>query len=64
MGKPVRTRKVFQKTDQGAKTQAVLMSLLRAAELQGQNPIEVVVCLAKSIIGDDVATEDAFKMAT
>ena len=49
MRKPVLTRKVSpqNRSAQGAKTQAILMSLFRTAELQGQNPIEIVLANAK-----------------
>jgi transposase len=65
MRKPVLTRKVSQqnRSEQGAKTQAILMSLLRTAELQGQNPIEAVLCLAKSAIAGNKVHDVPFKMA-
>jgi hypothetical protein len=52
MRKPVLVRKVSQqnRSDEGAKTQAVLMSLFRSAELQGQNPIETILDMAKMAI--------------
>jgi transposase len=42
MRKPVLTRKVSQqnRSEHGANTQAILMTLLRSAELQGDNPVE------------------------
>ncbi len=65
MRKPVITRKVSQqnRSEQGAKTHAIFMSLFRTAELQGQNPIEVILCLAKSAIADSVVTDGALKLA-
>lgn len=65
MRKPVLTRKVSQqnRSEHGAKTQAILMSLFRTAELQGHNPIEVVLSLAKSAITDDAETEVPLKLA-
>jgi len=65
MRKPVITRKVSQqnRSEQGAKTQAVLMSLFRTAELKGQNPIEVVLCMAKSALADNAFDQEPFKMA-
>jgi transposase len=65
MRKPVLTRKVSQqnRSEQGAKTQAILMSLFRTAELQGQNPIEVVLSLAKSAIDNDAVKEESLKLA-
>ena len=52
MRKPVLVRKVSQqnRSNDGAKTQAVLMSLFRSAELQGQNPIETILDMAKMAI--------------
>jgi hypothetical protein len=45
----VLTRKVSQqnRSEQGAKTHAVLMTLFRSAELQGKNPVETVLSLLK-----------------
>lgn len=65
MRKPVLTRKVSQqnRSEQGAKTQAILMSLFRTAELQGKNPIEAVLSLAKSAIDDNVVKEESLKLA-
>jgi transposase len=65
MRKPVITRKVSQqnRSEQGAKTHAILMSLFRTAELQGQNPIEVVLCLAKSAIAGSAVKEVPLKRA-
>ncbi|MFH1125113.1 MAG: IS66 family transposase [Pseudomonadota bacterium] len=65
MRKPVLARKVSQqnRSEQGAKTQAILMSLFRTAELQGQNPIEVVLSLAKSAIADNTVNEVSLKLA-
>lgn len=65
MRKPVLTRKVSQqnRSEQGATTQAILMSLFRTAELQGQNPIEVVLCMAKSAITDSAVNEEFLKLA-
>jgi hypothetical protein len=52
MRKPVLTRKVSQqnRSKQGAKTHAVLMTLFRSAELQEKNPVETILTLAKTII--------------
>jgi transposase len=65
MRKPVLTRKVSQqnRSEYGAKTQAILMSLFRTAELQGQNPIEVVLSLAKSAMIDSAVNERSLKLA-
>jgi hypothetical protein len=65
MRKPVLTRKVSQqnRSAQGAKTQAILMSLFRTAELQGQNPIEAALSLAKSAIVNGAVKENSLKLA-
>lgn len=60
MRKPVLTRKVSQqnRSEQGAKTHAVLMTLFRSAELQGKNPVETVLTLAKAKITKAQAPEN------
>ena len=65
MRKPVLTRKVSQqnRSEQGAKTQAVLMTLFRSAELQGKTPVETVLSIAKAAIGTEIAPEEYFKLA-
>ena len=65
MRKPVLTRKVSQqnRSEQGAKTHAVLMTLFRSAELQGKNPVETVLSIAKAAIGNDIAPEQYFQLA-
>jgi len=65
MRKPVLTRKVSQqnRSDQGAKTQAILMSLFRTAELQGQNPIETVLDSAKLSLNSQMQPPESFKLA-
>jgi hypothetical protein len=65
MRKPVLTRKVSQqnRSDQGAKTQAILMSLFRTAELQGQNPIEIVLANAKRALISQSQAEETLKLA-
>lgn len=52
MRMPVLTRKVSQqnRSDDGARAQAMLMSLFRSAELQKLNPVEHVLQLAKAAI--------------
>jgi hypothetical protein len=52
MRKPVLTRKVSQqnRSAQGANTQAILMTLLRTAELQGANPVESLLANAKNAL--------------
>lgn len=53
MRNPVLTRKVSQqnRSKDGAKTQAILMTLFRSAQLQGLNPIETVRTMTKIAIG-------------
>jgi transposase len=65
MRKPVLTRKVSQqnRSEQGAKTQAILMTLFRSAELQGKNPVETALSLAKASIGKQMAPEQELKQA-
>ena len=65
MRKPVLTRKVSQqnRSAQGAKTQAILMSLFRTAELQGQNPIEIVLANAKMALNPHSQTGEPLKWA-
>jgi transposase len=65
MRKPVLTRKISQqnRSEQGSKTQAVLMSLFRSAELQGKNPVETVLALAKASIGEEMVPEHELKLA-
>ncbi len=65
MRKPVLTRKVSQqnRSEQGAKTHAVLMTLFRSAELQGKNPVETVLSLAKTIIGKATVAEQELDLA-
>lgn len=65
MRKPVLTRKVSQqnRSDHGAKTQAILMSLFRTAELQGQNPIEIVLANAKMALNPQSQTGEPLKWA-
>jgi len=52
MRKPVLTRKVSQqnRSEDGAQTQSILMSLFRSAELCGLNPVENILSTAKSIL--------------
>lgn len=60
MRKPVMTRKISQqnRSEQGAKTQAVLMSLFRSAELQGLNPVETILSNAKNAIDYNILIEE------
>lgn len=59
MRKLVLTRKVSQqnRSEQGAKTHAVLMTLFRSTELQGKNPVETGLSNAKAIIDNETQPE-------
>lgn len=52
MRPPVLTRKVSQqnRSDDGAKTQSILMTLFRSAQLQGHNPVEIILSSAKNAL--------------
>lgn len=52
MRKPVAARKVCQqnRSQNGAETHAILLSLLRTAELQGQDPVRFVIGLTQAAI--------------
>ncbi|MBW2663929.1 MAG: IS66 family transposase [Deltaproteobacteria bacterium] len=65
MRKAVLARKVSQqnRSEQGVKVQAILMTLFRTAELQGQNPVETVLNAAKSTIESKNASIGYFKKA-
>lgn len=65
MRKAVMCRKVSQqnRSEKGAVTQAVLMTLFRTAELQKQNPVETVLALAKLAIEKEKSEQLLFKLA-
>lgn len=65
MRKPVLARRVSQqnRSAQGAYTQAVLMTLLRSAELQGANPVENLLAIAKNALTAKTPSELAYKIA-
>ena len=65
MRKPVLTRKVCQqnRSAQGAKSQAILMTLFRTAELQGKNPMEAILSLAKSFVQNKHGQDLNLKLA-
>ena len=52
MRNPVLTRKVSQqnRSKDGAKTQAILMTLFRLAQLQDHNPVEIVLSIVKKTL--------------
>lgn len=65
----VHTRKVCQQNRslEGAKTHAIFLSLFRSAQLQGLNPVEYVLQLARAAISGESITDtiapDQFKKA-
>ena len=65
MRKPVLTRKVSQqnRSEHGAKTQAILMTLLRSAELQSVNPVETLLDNAKNALTAKIPSMLAYKIA-
>lgn len=65
MRKPVLTRKISQqnRSERGAKTQAILMTLFRSAELQGDNPIETIFAAAQSAIASKTPVQNYCKSA-
>jgi transposase len=52
MRPPVLARKVSQqnRSDEGAQTQSILMTLFRSAHLQGHNPVEIILSTAKKAL--------------
>ena len=66
MRKPAINRKISHqnRSNMGAKTQAILMTLFRSAELQKLNPVDVVLAMAKQSIDEKASIENSFKMAT
>lgn len=65
MRKPAINRKISHqnRSNRGAETQAILMTLFRSAELQKLNPVEVLLAMAKQSIDENAALENDFKMA-
>ncbi len=65
MRKPVLTRKISQqnRSEQGAKTQAIFMTLLRSAELQGLNPVEALLSYTKSALEARTPSDITYKIA-
>lgn len=68
MRKPVVARKVCQqnRSERGAKTHAILLSLFRTAELQGHQPVDYVIALTKAAIAGNplqLISEPAMKDA-
>ena len=65
MRKPAINRKISQqnRSYMGAKTQAILMTLFRSAELQKLNPVETILAMAKMCINANTSIKFEFKMA-
>jgi hypothetical protein len=65
MRTPVKTRKISQqnRSDRGAETHAILMSLFSSAELQGLNPVEKVLCDIRGMLGRTKKENISFKKA-
>ena len=63
MRKPAINRKISHqnRSDRGAKTQAILMTLFRSAELQHLNPVEVVLAMAKRFIDQNYPLQNDFE---
>ena len=51
------------RSEQGVKAQAILMTLFRTAELQGRNPVETVLSAVKNTIESKNASIGCFKKA-
>jgi len=64
MRKPVLTRKISQqnRSEQGAKTQAILMTLFRSAELQKKNPVETILSMAKDALCTNGSSNEHLKL--
>jgi len=65
MRKPVITRKISQqnRSDQGAKTHAILMTLFKSAELKGLNPVEAILTDIKTALDKGSQDQNESKMA-
>lgn len=65
MRKPVLMRKVSQqnRSEDGARTQEILMSQFRSAELKGHNPIEKILAMAKAAIQKKNISTEFYKFA-
>ena len=66
MREPVLTLKVSQQnhSEQGAKIQAILMTLFRSAELQQDtNPVETLLSDAKSALTANTLSDTPYKIA-
>lgn len=66
MRRPVLTRKVSQQNrpEQGVNTQAILMTLLRSAKLEGANPVENLLAYSKNALTVKTPSALAYKIAS
>jgi hypothetical protein len=66
MRQPAINRKISHqnRSDRGAKTQAILMTLFRSAELQDLNPVEAILTIVKRLIGHNVSLQNGFEFVT
>jgi transposase len=64
MRKPAINRKISHqnRSNRGAKTQAILMTLFRTAELKKLNPVEIVLAIAKRFIYQNALTQNDFEL--
>ncbi len=64
MRNPAINRKISHqnRSNAGAKTQAILMTLFRSAELQELNPVETVFSIAQQCIDPNAPVENEFKL--
>jgi len=65
MRKPAINRKISHqnRSDAGAKTQAILMTVFRSAELQELNPVETVYSIVQQFIDPNLPVEKELKLA-
>jgi hypothetical protein len=65
MRNPAINRKISHqnRSNAGAKTQAILMSVFRSAVLQQLNPVETVYSIVQHLIDPNVPVENEFKLA-
>ena len=63
MRKPAINRKISHqnRSARGAKTQAILMTLFRSAELQKLNPVEVILTMVKRLIDHNASVQNNFE---
>jgi hypothetical protein len=64
MRQPAINRKISHqnRSGRGAKTQAILMTLFRSAELQNLNPVEVILTMVKRLIAHNASVQNGFEL--